>query len=292
MFDCLILFESKLAISHDAFGQVLRYLQHLCPDASASAILFDLKSFWLIKSHKMVVTKVVKSLWVNKGSKVWFRDFITSNKSPWITRLTDACNLLGVDVVEDAFLGEGACGRVFKVTRHGEFFALKIVDKHSARLLYVEKDALTKAQSSGLTIIPKEECVYLPDGAALLLSPVGEPLPQPKTRREVANLFEMLWQLHAKDLIHGDPRVSNVIRSGEKLLWIDLIVMRQASPIFRCIDAEILTRSILRLSNDVVLETALKVSIDDYGNSATPESLDHLITAVCQSSDFEISGDI
>jgi len=108
LFDCLILFESKLAISHDAFGQVLRYLQYLCPDESASAILFYLKSFWLIKSHKMVVTKVVKSLWVDKGSKVWFRDCITSNKSPWITRLTDACNLLGVDVVEgDAFLGRG-----------------------------------------------------------------------------------------------------------------------------------------------------------------------------------------
>jgi len=281
LFDCLTLCESKLAISHDAFGQVVHYLQQLCPDASA--ILFDLNSFWLIKSHDGVVTKVVKSLWVNKGSKVWFRNFITSNKSPWITRLTDACNLLGVDVVEgDAFLGLGARGRVFKVAQHGEFFALKIVDKRSARLLYQENEALAKAQNTGLTITARGECIDLPDGAALLLSPVGEPLPLPITWREVANLFRLLWQLHAKDVIHGDPRVPNAILHGEKLLWIDLMELRQASPTLRCIDAEILTRSILHLRHDDVLETALKVSIDDYGNSDTPENLNHLITEVCQ----------
>jgi len=109
LFDCLILFESSLAIANDALGQVVRYLQRIRPDAKASAILFDLKSFWLIESHNGVVTKVRMSLWINKGSKVWFRNFIISNKSPWITRLSDACRSMHVDVVEgDAFLGRGA----------------------------------------------------------------------------------------------------------------------------------------------------------------------------------------
>lgn len=48
------------------------------------------------------------------------------NTSPWVDRLNSICSSLGVDVVEgDAFLGRGAFGRVFKVTRQGQEFALK-----------------------------------------------------------------------------------------------------------------------------------------------------------------------
>jgi hypothetical protein len=52
--------------------------------------------------------------------------------------------------------------------------------------------------------------------------PVGKPLPRPTTRSDVINLFQFLWQLHEKDLIHGDPRVPNVILNGGQPLWIDL----------------------------------------------------------------------
>lgn len=113
-----------------AFGQAIRYLQNLSVQASASAILFDRRSFWLIKSYKTDVVKVQNAVWVNKGSKSIFRKFITTNMCPWVVRLTCAYALLGVDVVEDhAFLGRGAYGRVFKVIGHdGEVFALKIAD--------------------------------------------------------------------------------------------------------------------------------------------------------------------
>jgi len=159
------------------------------------------------------------------------------------------------------------------------------VNKNSARLLYDENDALTRAEEleTGLTVSPVEECIDLPDGAALLLSPVGEPLTHPTTREEVANLFELLWQLHAHDLMHGDPRVPNVIRNvEEKLLWIDLVELRRSSRILRCVDAEILTRSILLFRSDAVLETELNESIDLYGENPTRENLKHLITMVCQ----------
>jgi hypothetical protein len=103
------------------------------PDASACAILFDRVSFWLIKSYKGVVGTVQKAMWVKKGSKSLFRSFITDNMSPWVSRLTTACSVLQVDVVEgDAFLGRGAHGRVFKVKRQdGDVFALKIVEPSS-----------------------------------------------------------------------------------------------------------------------------------------------------------------
>ncbi|CAH0481716.1 unnamed protein product [Peronospora belbahrii] len=44
LFDCIILFESKLTITSAAFGQVVQYLQ--CPGfEEGSAILFDRSSF-------------------------------------------------------------------------------------------------------------------------------------------------------------------------------------------------------------------------------------------------------
>jgi tRNA A-37 threonylcarbamoyl transferase component Bud32 len=284
LFDCLVLFESKLTISDAAFGQVVRYLQNLCPDASASAILFDRRSFWLIKSHKSVVVKVVTATWANNGSKPLFQNFITANKSPWITRLADACNSLNVDVVEgDAFLGRGAYGRVFKVMRdEEEVLALKIVEKGSTGRLYDEEEALKQAHHTGLTISLIGKTIELPNGAALLLSPVGKPLPRPTTMCEVANLFGLLWQLHVKDLVHGDPRVPNVILNGEEPLWIDLVEVRKATCALRSLDAEILTRSILNVPRKVSLDGSLKELIGEYSTSATHKNLSHLTTKVCQ----------
>jgi hypothetical protein len=285
LFDCLILFESKLTISEAAFGQVVRYLQNVCPEEAASAILFDRRSAWLIKSYKSIF-KVEKTTWVRKGSKALLQKFIAESMSPWVTRLTKACSLLGVDVVEgDAFLGRGAYGRVFKVLdRDGQAFALKIVEEHSIGRIYDEKMALASAQDTGLTISPVGEVTEILDGAgagaALLLSPIGIPLPRPTTREEVHGLFGLLWQLHSKGLVHGDPRVPNVIVSDGKPLWIDLVEVKKASPVLKRVDANILARSILSLPHTVPLDPATVQLIENYGNSSTQENLLQLAEAV------------
>ncbi|KAF0691399.1 hypothetical protein As57867_017295, partial [Aphanomyces stellatus] len=239
LFDCLILFESKLDITNAAFGQVVRYLQNLCPEASASAILFDRRSFWLISSYKTVIEKVQKVMWIDGGSKSLLHNFIAANVSPFVTGLTKACSSFGVRVVEgDAFLGRGA--RVGK-------------------------------------------CIDIPDGAALLMYPVGKPLPRPTTRPDVANLFQLLWQLHVKDLVHGDPRVPNVILNGEQPLWIDFVEVGPARPNLRKLDAEILTRSTLHIPRNIQLGEELEKMIDNYGKHSTSENINLLATQVCQS---------
>ncbi|KAG9410070.1 hypothetical protein AC1031_018104 [Aphanomyces cochlioides] len=285
LFDSLILFESKLNINEDAFGQVVRYMQNLSPKASASAILFDRWSFWLISSFMGVIEKVEKAKWINGGSKSLFQKFIAGNKSPWVALLTNACTSLGVQVVEgDAFLGCGARGRVFKVFgQGGEVFALKIVDKCFVRSLYTEEEALTKAQHTGLTVRLVKKSIGIPGGAALLMSPVGTPLPRPTTRSEVANLFRFLWQLHDMGLIHGDPRVPNVILFEKQPLWIDFMEMGTANPDLRMLDAEILTRSTLHISPDKELSDELMKVIDNYGNNSTSENINLLATRVCES---------
>ncbi|KUF99730.1 hypothetical protein AM588_10010293 [Phytophthora nicotianae] len=227
-------------------------------------------------------------MWANKGSKSLFQNFITDNISPWVARLSLACQYLGVDVVEgDAFLGRGAHGRVFRVIRRdGEVFALKIVEKCSVGRLYQEERALTIAQQTGLTASPVGKIIETRESAALLLSPVGKPLPRPTTRHEVLSLFEMLRQLHKNGLVHGDPRVPNVILDGEKPLWIDLMEVMEASPTLKQIDAEILTRSILSVSPTILLDPALKELIDYFGKSDTSESLNNLAEVVCDSLTF------
>ncbi|KAF4143256.1 hypothetical protein GN958_ATG07617 [Phytophthora infestans] len=149
-----------------------------------------------------------------EGSKALFRDFITKKKSPWATRLTAACSSLNTEVVEgDTFLGRGAFGRVFKVKRvgqDGDVLALKIVEKISVGRLFLEYDALVRAQYTGLAIRPVGEATKISDGAAMLLSPVGKPISYPTTSQEARVPFDMLWQLHFASVAHGDPRIVKV----------------------------------------------------------------------------------
>ena len=187
----------------------------------------------------------------------------------------------------DSFLGRGAFGCVFKVIRDEQVFALKIVQNNSIGELQRERDALKKASDSNLTIKCDEEVIDISGkGAALLLHPVGRPLRRPKTESDVATLFGLLWQLHLKGLIHGDPRIPNVICHVEKLLWIDLRVVQDASLALCRRDVEILTRSVLRFPMPFSLDEELQDLINDYSKDITQESLGYLVTRVCQKLHF------
>ncbi|RHY98202.1 hypothetical protein DYB37_004248 [Aphanomyces astaci] len=287
----VVLFETKLRITDAAFGQVVKYLRRLFPTGFGSAVLFDLRSFWLITSFKTVILHVKKANWVDGGSKALFESFVSDQT--WMRRLTTVCLALGVDVVESgAFLGRGAHGRVFKVERKADkkVLALKLVDSSSTSDLYREELALTNAELTGLTAHVEHGLVNFPGGAALLVTPVGAPLPRPTTLQEVVNLFDLLSQLHEKNVIHGDPRVPNVIvvkdNDKDKLLWIDLVEALEVAPAFCTTDAAILTRSILRLPHRSLLEEPLESLTDEYGEAPTSENAHRLATAVFQSTKF------
>ncbi|KAE8982113.1 hypothetical protein PR002_g23622 [Phytophthora rubi] len=203
--------------------------------------------------------------------------------------LTNACSSLNVAVKKgNAFLGRGAYGCVFKVRQGQNDLALKIVEPWSVERLYQEKETLKNAQGTGLTAIPAGEVIEIRSGtadnavigAALLMSPVGHPLPRPASRQEVQDLFRLLWQLHAKGLVHGDPRVPNVIVSEGKPLWIDLVEVMKASTALKQVDADILTRAILSLPHTGSLDPTLEKWIDNYGQSSTQENIDQLAEAV------------
>ncbi|KAK1929265.1 hypothetical protein P3T76_015217 [Phytophthora citrophthora] len=299
LYDCVFLFERQLTITDEAFGQMIQYLENLTH--TAYGILFDCRSFWLIESYNSAVVKVEKSTWVSKGSKDALQNFIMKKLSPCPVFLARACSSLSVDVVEgDAFLGRGAFGYVFKVTLRGrqQVMALKVsCDEEYAARLYGEEEVLSYGQHTGLTVRPVEEvlCIEVdgPDdvnytglGGALLLSPVGTPLPRPTTHKAVQQLFELLWLLHNKGVPHGDPRVQNVIVSEGKLLWIDpfrhVLELLEATTKSKARDATILTRSVLHLDHGVALGSVLEQLITNYGNNSTLENIDLLAKVVHQ----------
>ncbi|KAG9407535.1 hypothetical protein AC1031_002250 [Aphanomyces cochlioides] len=94
----------------------------------------------------------------------------------------------------------------------------------------------------------------------------------------VANLFDLLWQLHRIDLVHGDPRVPNVIVHDGKLLWIDLAQVMRAIPALRKLDAEILAKSILY--RQVELPTEPPELIAAYGMDPTQDNMKRLAARV------------
>ena len=227
-----------------------------------------------------MILKIVRSKWIHKGSKSVFLDFILENKSPWISLLTDACIAMDAKVIEgNSYLGRGAFGRVFRVTKGAEVFALKIVEKRSIGCLEQEVYALQSADHTGLTVRCVERVKNIPNGAAILLSPVGKPLALPLTEHDVSILFDLLWQLHLADLIHGDPRVPNVILVGETYIWIDLVEPQKADPFLRYFDVELLTRSILSTKN---LDEELSKATEEYGDNSIRETLDKLVKIVCK----------
>ncbi|KAI9905817.1 hypothetical protein PsorP6_013517 [Peronosclerospora sorghi] len=296
LYDCLVLFESKISkrLEGTPFGQVMRYLRHLFPNGIGSAVLFNQTTFWLINSLDGVVIRIITAEWVMQGSKALFRDFVMKNLSPWVQRLTASCSALNVEVVEgDSFLGDGAFGRVFKVKRiggqEGDVLALKIVDENSDDLLFLEVTALMRAQSTGVVIRPVGKVTQIsdgPKGAATLLSPVGKPIPYPTTRQEARALFDMLWKLHSAGVVHGDPRMPNVIEKDGQLLWIDVakwIDFDESEAVVRLQkrdDVKILTQSILHGFLDGPPDLELEALINKYGERPTLTNFDLLANKV------------
>jgi aminoglycoside phosphotransferase len=177
-----------------------------------------------------------------------FQNFIIANKAPWLSLLTDACNSLSIDVVEgNSFLAHGAHGRVFIVKQDEEILALKTVEKCSVQRLYQEAEALQHTHHTGLTISCIGKVIEIPNGAALLLSPVGKTLPQLTTAHDITSVFNVLWKLHAEEIVHGDPCLTNIILNGEEPCWIDLVEVSKASFALQVWHAEILMESVLRL---------------------------------------------
>ena len=152
---------------------------------------------------------------------------IQDGRSPWIRLIIAACNLSNLATQNNVFLGKGAFGRAFRVLRLQEglggrnFMALKIVllgNRGDVRLdLFKEKESLGNAAKISSHVASVAEFHdFLEPGAAMLLADIGSDVPKPVWRQ----LFQTLGSLHEGNIVHGHPRLSNVIFVGGAVQWI------------------------------------------------------------------------
>uniref|UniRef100_A0A7S3DVK4 Protein kinase domain-containing protein n=1 Tax=Entomoneis paludosa TaxID=265537 RepID=A0A7S3DVK4_9STRA len=166
--------------------------------------------------------------WVSAGSMQNLVRFFQEGRSPWVRLLVAACDHWNLKVENDAFLGKGTFGRVFRGTSQEEggrriFKAIKIVlpgDNGAGGLdLLREKESLNNAAKVLPNAVARVEDFhdFGSMGAALLLADIGSKVPQTQWRQ----LFETLGSLHEQNILHGDPRLANAIYVQGEVRWID-----------------------------------------------------------------------
>jgi tRNA A-37 threonylcarbamoyl transferase component Bud32 len=174
-----------------------------------------------------------------------------------------------------------------------EPLALKIVPSKSrggAPSLHAERQMLEEAAKSHVSAVtPVGDCKILLDGSAtsLLLKPVGSPISRSELRNVevLRSIFDALFQLHQAQCQHGDPRVENLIRHKQKLLWVDFMSSSPVSswPLDQDLikrDTECLVRSVLKISHNSVLPQTVQRLVHEYINDPTGETMQALANIV------------
>ncbi|KAJ3004174.1 UNVERIFIED_CONTAM: hypothetical protein HDU68_005246, partial [Siphonaria sp. JEL0065] len=301
LYDMVTILESKLEFSdNESFGQVVQYLQHL-PEGS-SAVLFDKKRFWLIRTREKHVVSLIEEVnWGSGGSKIKFVDFVrTPSMNVWGDLILAACRHYGVELVEsDAFLGAGATGRVFKVHRATDplkYYALKVVLPANIRSLCTEWEVLdgvallstasepassvsslsSTSSSPSLAALAKRSVVSVEgqfhefeNGAALLLYPVGTPVNRQSFNLDsLRKIAKAIFALHAAGVRHGDARIENLIQVVDpefnELVWLDFMTSIPHSEFSWSFDASTLSYSILNMGCGTELPTWIIELMGEY----------------------------
>jgi hypothetical protein len=251
--DFVRVLESKaMALGNAEFGELILYLQKQGGDRRHTrGMLFNQTDFWLVEVKGHIVTQRIMGKWVQGGVKQLIRKFMHFNLvDTWCTPMAEICTNLEVRVMDPhvdniavaAFLGEGAFGRVFRVLsanvgarpRLKDLLALKVVDtsvKHEPLQLEFDRLRTHHDTCSNCTLLVRPVSTLSVSGslAAYAMAPVGSALTRDVLRKPggpgVDDVVRALQNLHvhAGGIVHGDPRLANLILVGQDLMWIDLV---------------------------------------------------------------------
>lgn len=283
------IWDAKWKIDMQAFGEKCKYLQIAgedCVDHNGVAlklkgVLFDKDQFWMIKSSGNTITEVETCKWSQCGSKELLIEFLRGS-NPWLEAANALCEELGVSIMdysnseEDlcAWLGTGANGRVFQL-RGGRVIKIVLGRKSDE----VEKEYLLmlkhyKWEAITSLVFPVVEDSYRSGEiggvryAGYLLAQEGQKITRPVSGELKRDLAVSLCGLHSHDVIHGDPRIENVLNLEGTLKWIDFRLSELVTTkISRRRDVEILYKSL----GGVVADA--REQIDAYVNDPSVEKL-------------------
>jgi len=238
------IWDAKVTLNDEGKGKVFRYVQiaaQECKDRNGYAVMrgvvFDAQSMMLITGVRQTITSLTTLQMDAAGSRKLLVDFLCRASDPWAAAVKGACDALNVtlgdiavgsqDSASQVLLGAGAFGRAYRL-KGDEVLKVSIamsMDKEFSLM----KDA--HELCSQLVVKPLRYHEHLgQDGevvySAYILAECGQAVPRPvpdaTTKRALATA---LLGLHTNGVIHGDPRLENIVMIGTisapVFKWID-----------------------------------------------------------------------
>lgn len=274
-------YEAKRgALTDGDFGDNCGY--HQCVSGLCRSMLFGSTGFWLYESVGGHPMRLLKSAWTDGGSADLVRTFFSTGavEPPLVgllrSLLTDLA-VVATHVDPDSrrsdstagrrrrcHLGSGGSGHVFVVAAGAgggaPLRALKAVLTSRPAVVAREFGLMRAAAERGAPVVrpvPDSLRVYGAAGDAsgggYLLESVGTAFAV-TSRGRCAEAFEALAALHASGIVHGDPRVPNLLLThaapASRCAWIDLCTATTpdtpaAMAELQRDDARVLARSVL-----------------------------------------------
>eukprot|EP00971_Amphidinium_carterae_P265572 5268384-Amphidinium_carterae.1 len=181
--------------------------------------------------------------WSQQGALSFLRNKCRELEPPWEHRLTMCVEHSKAEVL--GFLGKGGHGRVFHVRQGEEEYAMKVVTNVQKATTEVEMLASCIEQSLPV-VTPQGEVQPLGDAVGYyLMQPVGKQITLKDGMDSsdlIEGIFEALACLHKNNVVHGDPRIQNIIlhEAEGQLLWVDFMQTLKSMPSTQAADIRIL----------------------------------------------------
>ena len=285
------LYEAKVNLTEGAFGELCGY--HECVPGVCFGMLFNATDFWLYKSNAGIPIRLLKGQWTARGSADSIRDFLTCSEPPLVNllrRLLRCLHVVPVRFDGRSHLGSGGYGHVFAVgdsaAPQAPPQALKVVLTSDHAHVAVEFERLEDAARAGAPVVPPVKgsmCWFSdgeqPSGGGYLLARVGVRFAV-TTKQRCCAAFDALAALHKLGIIHGDPRLPNLLLVDGSACWVDLFSSAsRVAPDSLRYDAAVLVRSVLSLASEDALPTGVERVLRRY-SAAETESVTALAAEV------------
>jgi hypothetical protein len=207
------------AITNDQVGQLFRYLSALSETGvqHPRGIIYNSSEFIFAEYRTNQLSDILKCQWNMPGA--W--EVLVSKIRPgdWNAKINVLLALKSQDWIFERVLGRGRFGLVCEAFYNGNRYALKIVGSDPADVT-AEFARLVQCHSQypDLVVRPTPNSLaIIGEGSYYTMDEIGI-MEQPQARM----VFRLLFQLHARGIIHGDPRIANVITLADSSLrWID-----------------------------------------------------------------------
>ena len=240
LYDTVHLLDAKCTCTNSALGELIIHCQHLSPHhhAIVRGMLFGHTEFWLIECQGNELVYRKKGVWTRAGSK---NHLVKHFPAPVWQGLEGVCSDLGAELSDPALhgssplLGIGGFGRVVKVLKSDTIMALKVVKIEHHNVLAAEHSLLAShSNNCTCSLLARPESIVVESGklCGYLLTPVGKHcLSRDMVMNSTPSALLVLRALlglhqHNPPIIHGDPRLSNLIVSSgpeESLFWVDMM---------------------------------------------------------------------